>query len=53
MRTNEQTRWSLNVWGGIIGTYFIEKGVTGQVNLQFLQNELLGLTNLLPEYVRN
>lgn len=58
IRTTSQTRWSLNVWGGIIGAfvigpYFFEERVTGQVYLQFLRNELPRLMNILPENVKN
>lgn len=58
IRFHEQTRWSLNVWGGIVGNfvigpYFFENRVTGQVYFQFLQNELPRLMNILPEYVKN
>lgn len=48
VRYSTQNRWSLNVWGGVIGDnvigpYFFEQRVTGEVYLDFLQNYLPGL----------
>lgn len=57
IRTISQTRWSLNVWGGIIGNhvigpYFFDGTVNGQVYLNFLQNELPQLLQQLPAHDR-
>src|ERR1700729_1261998 len=58
VRYNSQTRWSLNVWGGVvgdylIGPYFFEQRVTGAVYLDFLQNHFPGLIAHVPHETRN
>lgn len=57
IRTHSQTRWSLNVWGGIvgdyiIGPYFFEGRVNGQIYLEFLENELQQLLEDVPLNIR-
>lgn len=57
VRTSSQTRWSLNVWGGIIGNYvvgphFFEGRVNGQIYLEFLQNILPLLLEHIPHNVK-
>lgn len=54
---NSQWRWSLNVWGGIvgehvIGPYFFDERVTGAVYLNFLQNHLPVLLEEVPLNIR-
>lgn len=44
-QVDNQNKWSINVWGGIIGShiigpFFFEEQLTGQVYLNFLRNEL-------------
>lgn len=56
--THSQTRWSLNVWGGIVGNHvvgphFFEGTVNGTVYLDFLQNHLPILLEDVPLSVRN
>lgn len=58
IRTHSQTRWSLNVWGGIIGNYvvvphFFEGRVNGLVYLDFLQNHLPQLLRHITKIIRN
>jgi Helix-turn-helix domain (DUF4817) len=53
VRYTSQTRWSLNVWGGVvgdhvIGPYFFDQRVTGEVYLYFLQNHLPNLLRQVP-----
>ena len=53
VRYSSQTKWSLNVWGGVVGNhvigpYFFEQRVTGEVYLEFLQNRLPALLNQVP-----
>lgn len=55
---NFQHRWSINVWGGIvhdfvIGPYFFENRVTGEVFLNFLREDFPRLTQDLPDFVRH
>lgn len=55
--THSQTRWSLNVWGGVlgeyvIGPYFFERRVTGEVYLDFLENRLPELLENVPLNIR-
>lgn len=50
---HSQHRWSLNVWGGlignyIIGPYFFEERLTGPVYLDFLENHLQDLLEDVP-----
>lgn len=50
---DNQRKWSINVWGGIIGNYvigpyFFEENVTGEVYLNFLRNELPVLLENVP-----
>lgn len=57
VRTHSQNRWSLNVWGGVVGDYvigphFFEGRVTGQVYLDFLQNNMPQLMVHIPNEVR-
>lgn len=57
MRQNAQDRWSLNVWGGIlgnfvIGPYFFDGTLTGQNYLLFLQNNLPELLEDVPIQTR-
>ena len=52
-RIDHQHRWSLNVWGGIVGNHIIgpysfERNVNGQTYLEFLQNELPPLLEEFP-----
>lgn len=56
--THSQTRWSINVWGGIIGDYvvgphFFDGRVNGGVYLDFLQNHLPQLLQHVPHTIRN
>lgn len=53
IRTTSQTRWSLNVWGGIIGNYvigpyFFEGTLSSLMYLNFLENQLPQLINHVP-----
>lgn len=53
-----QHKWSLNVWGGIIGAYvigphFFEERLTGTGFLEFLQNDFPRLIEHLPDAVKN
>lgn len=55
--THSQTRWSLNVWGGIVGDYvigphFFEGRVNGLIYLDFLQNHLPLLLENVPLNIR-
>lgn len=48
-----QYRWSLNVWGGVlgnhvIGPFFFDRPLTGRTYVEFLQNELIGLLDDVP-----
>lgn len=57
VRYISQIRWSLNVWGGIVGNYvigpyFFEQRVTGEVYLDFLQNHLPELLAQVPNETR-
>lgn len=50
---DHQHRWSLNVWVGIIdnrilGPYFFDRNVNGDVYLEFLQNDLEDYLDALP-----
>ena len=52
-----QHRWSLNVWGGIIGEYiigpyFFERSLNGPRFLDFLRNELPGLLENITLNIR-
>lgn len=54
---DHQHRWSVNVWGGIlgqyiIGPYFFEDRLTGDVYLHFLQNELPNLLHHVDNETR-
>lgn len=54
---NYQHRWSLNVWGGIlhnyvIGPYFFEQSLTGNLFWRFLQEQLPGLIAHVPEDIK-
>lgn len=54
---DNQRGWSLNVWGGILGTrkigpYFFEGTLTGMSYLQFLSNEIPELLENVPLNVR-
>lgn len=54
---NFQHNWSLNVWGGIIndfviGPYFFEDRVTGEVFLNFLRNDFPILTRHVPNFIK-
>lgn len=51
--THSQNRWSLNVWGGILGSYvigpfFFDEHLTGPVYLNFLTNTLDDLLSDIP-----
>lgn len=53
--THLQHRWSINVWAGIIGNYvigphFFHGHLTGEMYLEFLQNELNELLETLPAH---
>lgn len=55
--THRQHRWSLNVWGGIIGTtvvgpHFFDGHLNGAIYRNFLVNELAGLLEDVPLDVR-
>lgn len=55
--TNSQTRWSLNVWAGIlgnyvIGPYFFEDHLNGEMYLHFLDSELPELLEEVPLNIR-
>ena len=55
---DDQHRWSVNVWAGIvggniIGPFFFNGHLNGQIYLQFLQNELPRLLADLPVNIRN
>jgi hypothetical protein len=56
---DHQVRWSINVWGGIIGEHvlgphFFEGHLNGQMYLEFLRNECTDLIDQLPlNVVRN
>lgn len=55
--THSQTRWSVNVWGGIvgdhaIGPHFFDGIVNGQVYLDFLENHLPLLLANVPLNIR-
>jgi hypothetical protein len=56
---DHQVRWSINVWGGIIGEHvlgphFFEGHLNGQMYLKFLRNECTDLIDQLPlNVVRN
>lgn len=57
VEAHRQNRWSVNVWGGIIGTqiigpYFINGTLTGQTYYNFLNNEFLELLEDVPLIVR-
>lgn len=54
---NNQHRWSINVWGGIIdnfiiGPFFFEGTLTGPVYLNFLENNLPQLLDYIPDIIR-
>lgn len=53
---DHQHQWSINVWGGIVGTqvvgpHFFEHHLNGQIYLQFLEHELNNLLQHIPENV--
>ncbi|CAH1113987.1 unnamed protein product, partial [Psylliodes chrysocephalus] len=55
--THSQTRWSINVWGGILGDYviglhFFHSRVTAEVYLDFLQNHPPLLLENVPLNIR-
>lgn len=55
--TQSQTRWSLNVWGGIVGNhvvgpYFFEDNLNGEMYLDFLVNRLPILLEDVPLRIR-
>lgn len=55
--TDRQHRWSVNVWGGIIGDcligpFFFDGMLNGQLYENFLRNELNGLLEDVPLNVR-
>lgn len=57
VRMHSQNRWSLNVWGGIVGQYvigphFFEGRVTGEIYLDFLQNHLPQLLAHVPNEIK-
>lgn len=50
---DHQHRWSLNVWAGIldkkiIGPYFFDRNITGEIYLHFLRNDLENYLDDLP-----
>lgn len=54
---DNQNRWSINVWGAILGPYiigphFFEERLTGEVYLNFLRNELPVLLQQVDEATR-
>lgn len=54
---DHQNRWSVNVWGGIIGTqvigpYFFDGNLNGQKFLQFLRDDLPELLENVPLNIR-
>lgn len=55
--THRQNRWSINVWGGILGTqiigpYFFNGTLTGQIFYDFLDNNLNELLEDVPLIIR-
>lgn len=55
---NRQNRWSINVWGGIlgpyiIGPYFFQGTLTGATYLRFLEETLFGLLEEIPLDIRH
>lgn len=55
---DNQHRWSLNVWGGIVGSYvigphFFEGRVNGDIYLDFLRNGLSDLLENVPLATRH
>lgn len=55
---DKQHRWSINVWGGIIGGFvfgphFFNGYLNGEMYLDFLQNELPRLCQNIPLATRN
>lgn len=57
-QVDHQHRWSINVWGGIIGEHvigphFFDGTLTGAIYLHFLENYLPQLLVNLPERIRN
>ncbi|KAJ8944797.1 hypothetical protein NQ318_003665 [Aromia moschata] len=53
IRTISQQRWSLNVWGGILGShvigpFFFDQHLTGAVYLNFLRNTVEDLLGDVP-----
>lgn len=55
--THSQTRWSLNVWGGIVGNhvvgpYFFEDHLNGEMYLDFIANQLPILLEEVPLNIR-
>lgn len=55
---DNQHRWSINVWGGIIGEHvigphFFDGTLTGAIYLHFLENYLPQLLVNLPQRIRN
>ena len=58
IRTHSQNRWSLNVWGGIIGNivigpHFFEERLTADRYLHFLREDLGPLLQRVPIDVHN
>lgn len=52
-----QHNWSINVWGGVIhdfviGPYFFDNRVTGEIFLNFLRNGFPILTQHLPNFIK-
>lgn len=52
-RIDNQHRWTVNVWGGVIGNYvigpyFIDGHLNGNVYLNFLEHELPELLEEVP-----
>lgn len=55
---DNQHRWSLNVWGAVIGNHvigphFFEGNLGGAAYLNFIQNILPGMLAVLPTEIRN
>lgn len=57
-QVDHQHRWSLNVWGGIVGGYvvgphFFDGHLNGPMYLNFMQNVLPILLANIPQHTRN
>lgn len=58
LHTSSQHKWSINVWGGIINTtivgpFFFEGCLNGEMYETFLRNDFLALIQAIPQEVLN